>query len=122
MEPPRKPLDSLKSTNANLTCPGNKPVKMFGTPNPTCPYLSHTQGSHQQDSSFKPPKKLVSAEDMPAFRQAVAGSELSKIGLIEVLNKQFPKISKATIKATLECIAVRRGHKEAEKRWVVIDD
>lgn len=55
---------------------------------------------------------------MPAFKLAVQGSELSKLGLIEVLNKQFPKSSKGCIKNTLEVFAKREGGKEAEKRWV----
>jgi chromatin assembly factor 1 subunit A len=59
---------------------------------------------------------------MDEFKKAVEGSELSKIGLIEVLNKQFSKIPKSSIKNTLEAYAVRKGIKEVEKRWVWKED
>jgi chromatin assembly factor 1 subunit A len=112
MEPPRVPLNAMKSTNATVNGP-NKPLKLFSTSDVAKPAA---QGSNTA------PKKLVCAEDMPAFRQAIDGSELSKLGLIEVLNKQFSKISKSTIKSTLETIAKRVGSKEAEKRWMLIDE
>jgi chromatin assembly factor 1 subunit A len=67
-------------------------------------------------------KKLVSAEDMPAFKQEIAGSNLSKVGLIEVLKKKFPGRSGAAIKSTLELVAKRVGAKEADKRWVIVDE
>jgi len=57
---------------------------------------------------------------MPTFRAAIEGSDLSKLGLIEVLKKKFPGRPAATIKATLEATAKREGAKEAEKRWRVV--
>jgi chromatin assembly factor 1 subunit A len=57
---------------------------------------------------------------MPAFKQEIEGSNLSKVGLIEVLKKKFPGRSGAAIKATLETIAKRVGAKEVDKRWVVV--
>ena len=113
MEPPRKPLDSLKSTNAGVNSPNNNIIKIFGV---------SEKSTATSSKAPQAPKKLVPAEDMPAFKQAINGSELSKIGLIEVLNKQFPKIAKSTIKSTLETVAKRVGNKEAEKRWVLIDE
>lgn len=66
--------------------------------------------------------KLIAPEDMEEFKTAVVGSDLSKIGLIEVLKKRFPGRSAATIKSTLELIARRgqKGQKEAEKRWTLV--
>lgn len=58
---------------------------------------------------------------MPAFKQAISGSDLSKVGLIEVLKKKFPGKSGAAIKSTLELVAKRVGAKEADKRWVLIE-
>jgi len=114
MEPPRIPLNSIKSTSAGMNST-NKVANLFST--------SDTKKSATQASSTaQHPKKLVSMEDMPAFKEAIHGSELSKLGLIEVLNKQFSKISKSTIKYTLETIAKRVGTKEAEKRWVLIEE
>ena len=67
------------------------------------------------------PRKLVSADDMEDFRREIEGSNLSKVGLIEVLKKKFPGRSGATIKNTLELIAKRVGSREADKRWVIVD-
>ncbi|TQS36027.1 hypothetical protein Golomagni_03533 [Golovinomyces magnicellulatus] len=66
--------------------------------------------------------KLIAPADMEDFKTAVAGSDLSKVGLIEVLKKRFPGRPAATIKATLEVIARRgqKGQKEAEKRWILL--
>lgn len=115
MEPPRLPLNTIKSTNAGFNGASSTPTSFFGNSNQNKP-------ATQSCSTLKQPKKLISMEDMPAFKQAVNGSELSKLGLIEVLNKQFSKISKSTIKYTLETIAKRVGSKEAEKRWVLIEE
>ncbi|KAJ5575899.1 hypothetical protein N7535_002825 [Penicillium sp. DV-2018c] len=52
------------------------------------------------------------------FKEAVEGSDLSKIGLVEILKKRFPKVSKETLKATLDQVAVRVGQKEVDKKWV----
>lgn len=68
------------------------------------------------------PKKLVPEEDMPAFKQEIEGSNLSKIGLIEVLKKKFPGRSGAAIKDTLELVAKRVGAKQADKIWVLIEN
>ena len=116
MEPPRIPLNAIKSTSAGMNSPNNKAANLFNS--------FDTKKAANQGSTITQhqPKKLVSMEDMPAFKLAVHGSELSKLGLIEVLNKQFSKISKSTIKYTLETIAKRVGNKEAEKRWVLIEE
>jgi chromatin assembly factor 1 subunit A len=115
MEPPRLPLNAIKFTSAGMNSPNNQPAKLFGA-------FDLNKPATQSCSTVKPPKKLFPMEDMPAFIKAVKGSELSKIGLIEVLNKQFSKISKSTIKYTLETMAKRVGSKEAEKRWVLIEE
>lgn len=115
MEPPRRPLDNLKPTNAGVNGSNNSSIKMFGTSEVSKPMGASSNAPQAS-------KKLVSAEDMAAFKQAINGSELTKLGLIEVLNKQFPKIAKSAIKSTLETVAKRVGHKEAEKRWVLIED
>lgn len=59
---------------------------------------------------------------MPAFRDAVRGNELSKVGLIEVLKKRFPGRTAGQIKTTLESCARRIGVKEADKRWMLVDE
>jgi chromatin assembly factor 1 subunit A len=115
MEPPRVPLNAIKSTSAGMNSPNNKTANLLNI-------FDTKKSATQASNAAQHPKKLVSMEDMPAFKKAVHGSELSKLGLIEVLNKQFSKISKSTIKHTLETIAKRVGTKEAEKRWVLIEE
>ncbi|KAH8702187.1 chromatin assembly factor 1 subunit A-domain-containing protein [Talaromyces proteolyticus] len=63
-------------------------------------------------------KKPFPPEQLDAFKEAVEGSDLTKAGLIEVLKKRFPKISKDVLKETLNLVAVRVGQKEADKKWV----
>ncbi|KAJ5280260.1 hypothetical protein N7478_005632 [Penicillium angulare] len=57
-------------------------------------------------------------EQLTEFKEVVEGSDLSKIGVVEILKKRFPKVSKDTLKATLDQVAVRVGQKEADKKWV----
>ncbi|KAF7596619.1 hypothetical protein BBP40_001020 [Aspergillus hancockii] len=77
-----------------------------------------------QDSSVLPAlgsgksKRTFPPEQLAEFKQAVDGSDLSKLGLIEILKKRFPKVSKDVLKDTLNSVATRVGHKEAEKKWV----
>jgi chromatin assembly factor 1 subunit A len=117
----------------NTTLSNNKSVKPFFTP---ASELSSQPSTSQQPSFFLPPpssisspgkskpgpkpKKLISEQDMPAFKAAIEGSDLSKVGLIEVLKKKFPGRSGAAIKGTLEVVARRVGQKEVDKRWVVL--
>ncbi|KFY43215.1 hypothetical protein V494_02066 [Pseudogymnoascus sp. VKM F-4513 (FW-928)] len=107
----------MKGTSAHINGPSAKTVKMFGLTAPSSS-KSSPSGTSAPGSKSSGTKKLVAPEEMAAFKLAVQGSELSKLGLIEVLNKQFPKSSKGCIKNTLEVFARREGGKEAEKRWV----
>ncbi|CAG8284303.1 unnamed protein product [Penicillium olsonii] len=63
-------------------------------------------------------KRPFPPEQLSEFKEAVEGSDLSKIGLVEILKKRFPKVSKETLKATLDQVAVRVGQKEVDKKWV----
>ncbi|KAB8234685.1 putative chromatin assembly factor 1 subunit A [Aspergillus alliaceus] len=63
-------------------------------------------------------KRTFPAEQLTEFKQVVDGSDLSKLGLIEILKKRFPKVSKDVLKDTLNSVAIRVGQKEAEKKWV----
>lgn len=107
----------MKGTSAHVNGPSAKTVKMFGLTAPSSS-KSSSAATSSSSKSGSGTKKLVAPDEMPAFKLAVQGSELSKLGLIEVLNKQFPKSSKGCIKNTLEVFAKREGGKEAEKRWV----
>lgn len=97
-------------------------------------------------SSALPPtskaKRPFPPDQLAEFKEAVEGSDLSKIGLVEILKKRlvltistffffflvrvyanpdvsrFPKVSKDTLKATLDQVAARVGQKEVDKKWV----
>ncbi|KAE8348722.1 chromatin assembly factor 1 subunit A-domain-containing protein [Aspergillus coremiiformis] len=63
-------------------------------------------------------KRTFPPEQLAEFKHVVDGSDLSKLGLIEILKKRFPKVSKDVLKDTLNSVATRVGQKEAEKKWV----
>lgn len=65
---------------------------------------------------------LLDAADLPRFKEAISGSNLSKIGLVEVLKKSFPGRRAAAIKNTLERVARREGLKATDKRWVLVEE
>ncbi|KAL4927754.1 putative chromatin assembly factor 1 subunit A [Aspergillus undulatus] len=65
-----------------------------------------------------PPKRAFPAEQLGEFKTVVQDSNLTKMGLVEVLKKRFPKVSKGTLKHTLDSVATRVGQKEADKKWV----
>ncbi|ORY19118.1 chromatin assembly factor 1 subunit A-domain-containing protein [Clohesyomyces aquaticus] len=69
----------------------------------------------------KPPKRLIPVDQIPAFKAVVAGSDLTKIALIEALKKKFPKLPKDAISNTLSSVAARVGAKEVDKRWVLLN-
>lgn len=75
---------------------------------------------------------------MGEFKDAVKGSDLTKLALIEALKKRyvsetggspehgltqhrFPKIPKDAISNTLPLVAARVGPTAAEKRWTLLD-
>jgi chromatin assembly factor 1 subunit A len=120
MDPPRIPLTILKTANGNLPSSAgasSKPVKPFFAPTSSIP---HPPPSAAPSKDTKP-KKLLPPEELQRFKEAVEGNNLSKVGLIEVLKKQFPNAKAAAIKGTLETVARRVGAKEADKRWVIVD-
>ncbi|RMD43329.1 hypothetical protein DV735_g1816, partial [Chaetothyriales sp. CBS 134920] len=115
MQPPRMPLATVNLPNGTVS-------RGMGS--------SHT-GTSEKDASelqmqksklkkLDKPIKMVSENLLPAFKEAVAGNDLNKVALVEILKKKFPTCSKDSIKATLEAVAVRQGKKEADKRWVLL--
>jgi len=110
MQPPRQPLASL---SPNFLA-GMKPE--VGINNKTAP--TPTQ---KKTSSNNKPLKIIEPEYMEDFKKAIVGSDQTKAGLIEILKKQFPKCSKDAIKDTLGTMAERKGKKEADKRWHLIE-
>ncbi|KAH7383559.1 chromatin assembly factor 1 subunit A-domain-containing protein [Cadophora sp. MPI-SDFR-AT-0126] len=130
MEPPRIPLNTMKSTSANInslfslksssTTDFVKSSSML-TPSTLSSSAQSQQPTKPATTKDAKPKKILSADDLPAFKAAIQGSDLSKVGLIEVLKKKFPGRPAAAIKGTLETVAKRVGVKEVDKRWVILD-
>ncbi|KAL2845219.1 chromatin assembly factor 1 subunit A-domain-containing protein [Aspergillus pseudoustus] len=77
---------------------------------------SHTLGP--QENPAGKAKRALPVELLVEFKTVVEGSNLTKTGLVEVLKKRFPKISKDTLKGTLDSVATRVGQKEVDKKWV----
>ncbi|KAL4949112.1 chromatin assembly factor 1 subunit A-domain-containing protein [Aspergillus filifer] len=72
----------------------------------------------QEGSTGTAPKRAFPVEQLGEFKTVVQDSDLTKTGLVEVLKKRFPKVSKGTLKHTLDLVATRVGQKEADKKWV----
>ncbi|OCT52665.1 putative chromatin assembly factor 1 subunit A [Cladophialophora carrionii] len=118
MQPPRLPLMAVDPNSGNTVS--------------LSPFQNHVSNAAQSENNILALKakanasgksvKLVPPELMPAFRAAVAGSTLTKVGLLEVLKTQFPKCTKDAIKHTVEGIAERRSAPVGEKRWVLLDN
>ncbi|EHY55127.1 chromatin assembly factor-I (CAF-I) p90 subunit [Exophiala dermatitidis] len=115
MQPPRSPLVAVDGNNGgSTTLLGYVSVQGQTEPKSSTSKVcaSNTAGSGK-------PLRMIAEDLLPAFKDAVSGSTLTKTGLIEVLKKQFPKCSKDAIKNTLETIAERQGLKEVDKKWVL---
>jgi len=67
------------------------------------------------------PKRMISADQMAAFKAEIQGQDLTKIGMIEALKKKFPKVPKDAITNTLTAVAKRVGPSEKEKRWILLN-
>ncbi|OAG42527.1 hypothetical protein AYO21_03112 [Fonsecaea monophora] len=117
MQPPRLPLMAVDPNSGNLVLQSG--LLRVASNEGVCENQSQSSKSKANKALGKP-VKTISADLLPAFREAVSGNTLTKTGLIEVLKNQFPKCSKDAIKHTLEEIAERRGVKEADKKWVLI--
>lgn len=108
MEPPRIPLNPTNRQNTLLS--------------PSAATAGSKDPASNATAPMKPPiapKRLIPLELMEEFKKSVDGNELTKLGLLEVLKKQFPKQPKAAIRDTLDTFAERIGAKEAEKKWML---
>lgn len=113
MNPPRLPLTS----RPNCMISG-----MINTLNSssTDPKASKLIGVIATSKPAKPPKRMVPPEQLQEFKDAIQGSDLTKLALVEALKKKFPKLPKDVINNTLSNVAARVGAKEVDKRWVIL--
>ncbi|KAG6994100.1 hypothetical protein G7Y79_00047g083260 [Physcia stellaris] len=108
MNPPRVPLNTINGINQQLPSLSN------GTEKPS-------SGKGISAKSAKPVtvKRFIPTELLEEFKQAVSGSDSTKLGIVEELKKKFPKQSKGAISDTLSAVAERVGPREGDKRWVI---
>ena len=116
MDPPRLPLNPINGSNA-FPHPAQSPLGLGQNQYS----LGQTKGDPFTNTlnNPKPIKRLIPYDLVEDFKKAVQGSDLTKLGLVEVLKKRFPKQSKDVLKDTLDVVAERIGGKLAEKRWVL---
>ncbi|KAL5047410.1 hypothetical protein BDW71DRAFT_42890 [Aspergillus fruticulosus] len=112
-KPPKAPEPGLTNVNGL----GQRPTWDYYTVNPVTrdsAFMAMQNGKRAPGN----PKRAFPPDQLGEFKTVVEGSDLTKTGLIEVLKKRFPKVSKNTLKDTLDSVATRIGQKEADKKWV----
>ncbi|TLD35478.1 chromatin assembly factor 1 subunit a [Venturia nashicola] len=101
MNPPRVPLqDRPHGFNSQLTASGKIPKA-----------TKAMKAGH-----------MVSTELLPAFKQEIAGSTMTKLAMLEHLKAKFPKCKKDDLHVTLTTLAHRTGSKVNDKRWTLLED
>ncbi|RDW93144.1 putative chromatin assembly factor 1 subunit A [Aspergillus mulundensis] len=112
-----KPTKAPEPGMTNVNGLGQRPTWNYYTVNPVSrnsAFVAMQSGKRAPGN----PKRDFPPDQLGEFKTVVEGSDLTKTGLIEVLKKRFPKVSKNTLKDTLDSVATRIGQKEADKKWV----
>ncbi|KAK4982986.1 Ceramide glucosyltransferase [Elasticomyces elasticus] len=110
LRPPRPPLHVRPNSVNEMTIVG----AASGMKGPITAILLSCAPNKQLKSAQK---RVLSAEGLAEFREAVQGSNLTKIDLIKALKKRFPKMTNEIIKDTLGSHAARVGVREIDKKW-----
>lgn len=105
MKPPRLPLQA-------------KPVATLNGIT-SVPATDIKRGPGRPPKEGAGPKRLVPAEYMEDFKRAIQGSDFTKIALVEMLKKKFPKVPKDAIQNTVTAVAARVGPSADSKKWVL---
>ncbi|KAI5275894.1 hypothetical protein E4T47_01085 [Aureobasidium subglaciale] len=108
MKPPKTPLMPRSNTNDSMTIVGAS-TGMKG------PIMSVAS-----TKAAKPAPKPLQGPDLAEFKDAVDGSNLTKVELLKALKKRFPKHTNDVIKATLSLSFARVGQFEADKVWKAV--
>ena len=91
MQPPRLPLQALNQTNILLSpaqaTTDAQQQPMPGGENEVSP--SKPLLGQQTSRTLQKPLRLIPNELLPSFKQAVSGSDLNKVGLVEILKKRY---------------------------------
>lgn len=124
-----------KPSKSSDATPATQPSNSNGTGAEGSNKTSNNNGLAILGSGPAKAKRSFPPEQLEEFKSAVNGSDLSKLGLVEILKKKyvsfnvvllgcalteyrFPKVSKEVLKDTLTSTATRVGNKESEKKWV----
>ncbi|KAG9951156.1 hypothetical protein KCU85_g3128, partial [Aureobasidium melanogenum] len=108
MKPPKTPLMPRSNTNDTMTIIGAS----SGMKGPIMSVAS--------TKAAKPAPKPLQGPELAEFKDAVDGSNLTKVDLLKALKKRFPKHTNDTIKATLSVGFARVGQHEADKVWKAV--
>ena len=100
--------------------PMRAPLNTIKGPNHQLPAKLAAEGATKKAAKVSVAKPL-SSDLLEDFKEAVDGSDLTKVGLIEVLKKKFPSATRHTVEQTLLQVAERVGSKPAEKKWKLRD-
>ncbi|MCJ1437583.1 hypothetical protein MMC27_006970 [Xylographa pallens] len=113
MAPPRVPLSIINKVNNFL--PSSSPLHGTDTKIGDASCVQVKLSTTRPKNSV--PSKPIPSDLLGDFKRAIDGSDLTKAGLIEVLKKRFPSITKGTVQDTIALVAERVGKKESDKRW-----
>jgi chromatin assembly factor 1 subunit A len=91
MQPPRLPLQASNQTNILLS-PAQASIdaqqqSMPGGENEVS--SSKLLLDQKTSRTLQKPLRLIPNELLPSFKQAVTGSDLNKVGLVEILKKKY---------------------------------
>ena len=70
-------------------------------------------------TSAKQAKKLIPLDLLLEFKAAVEGSDATKVVLVDILKRKFPKHSKDVLKDSLDAVAERKGVLLKDRKWVL---
>ncbi|MCJ1393000.1 hypothetical protein MMC18_005872 [Xylographa bjoerkii] len=113
MAPPRVPLNTIYRTNNILSSSSPQLGMNIKIQDASCFPMKPSVAKSKNSA----PSKAIPLDLLEDFKKAIDGSDLTKAGLIEVLKKKFPSITKGTVQDTISLVAERVGKKESDKRW-----
>ncbi|KAF2153553.1 hypothetical protein K461DRAFT_293809 [Myriangium duriaei CBS 260.36] len=108
MKPPRLPLQPASDG-------GNHKVIVNAKSGEKGPIMAISAAK-----SAKAPARKLTGEDFDLFKDAVVGSNATKVDLLKALKQRFPKFTNDSIKETLTSHFARHGSTNAEKIWKLV--
>jgi chromatin assembly factor 1 subunit A len=88
MQPPRLPLSNLNPNRSPSMTPPSVKGEDAQNSDVLCQPSTHVKTQSMAATTTGKPLKLAPDDVLPAFKQAVVGSDLTKAGLVEILKKR----------------------------------